>query len=421
MSKSNYITVIDVGSSVVKIVMVQILAEEKTRIVGVGTAISNGMRKGAIVDLEEVVQSIEEAINKAESISGVEVKDAYVAIGGNHLKYFNTQGVIAIGRADGEVSEEDVTRVIEASQAINIPHNYSLLHIVPQSFILDNQENIKDPVGMNGVRLEMKGLIVVGFTPYINNISKCFSALGVEVKGFIVASLGAVKSILNKRQKELGVVLLDIGGETTSLAVYEERELIHLSVIPVGSSHITNDIAIGLRTSVDVAEKVKIEYGTALINEVDENEQVNLAEINKEEEGVISRKHIAEIIEARLEEIFFMVEKELKKINKSALLPAGAIIVGGGAHLQGVVDLAKETLKLPAQIGFPKELSGLVDKVDSPSFAVSIGMILWILEEGDENLISMSSDSHFNSKTGDRFYHKELIDNVKKWFGKFLP
>lgn len=423
MAKSNYITVIDVGSSAVKAVIVQLLPEEKPRIVGVGTTTSSGMRKGVVVDLEEITHSIELAIEKAERMSGVEIRDVYVAIGGNHLKYFNTQGVIAIGKADGEVIQEDLERVIEASQAINIPHNYTLLHVVPQTFILDNQKDIKDPVGMNGVRLEMQGVVVVGFTPYINNISKCFSSLGIEINGFVVSPLAAAKSVLNKRQKELGVALIDIGGETTSVAVYEERELLHLAVIPVGSSHITNDIAIGLRTSIDVAEKVKIEYGTALLGEVDEKEQINLSEMDKEEEGAVSRKHVAEIIEARLEEIFFMIEKELKKINKSALLPAGAVIVGGGARMQGTVDLAKETLRLPAQIGFPVELSGLIDKVDNPSFAVSVGMILWILEEGTEDFSSFSGSGgkSVRLRITNHLLSGEIVDNVKKWFGKFLP
>lgn len=424
MSKSNFITLVDVGSTVVKTVVFQLLPEEKPRIIGVGAVNSTGMRKGVIVDLEEITQVIEDSLMEAEKMAGVEIRDVYVAIGGNHLKYFNTQGVIAIGRADGEVTEEDVERVTEASQAINIPHNYSLLHIIPQSFSLDNQSDIKDPVGMNGVRLEMKGIVVVGFTPHINNISKCFNSLGIEIEGFIVSPLAASKAVLNKRQKELGVALIDIGGETTSVAVYEERELLHLSIIPVGASHITNDIAIGLRTSVDVAEKVKVEYGTALLNEINEDEQVDLTEIDKEEEGIISRKHIAEIIEARLEEIFFLIEKELKQINKSALLPAGAVIVGGGARMQGTIDIAKETLKLPAQIGFPVELSGLVDKVDNPSFAVSVGMLLWVLEEGGEqnisNNLTMESKSS-GSNIMSKIPTKEAMEKVKKLFSRFLP
>lgn len=426
MPKGSYIVVVDIGSSFIRTVITQVFAEEKPRIIGVGMASSEGIRKGAIIDLEDVTKSIKNSIQAAEKMAGVEVGEVFVSIGGNHLQYFETQGVIAIGRADGEVTEDDVQRVVEASQAINLPHNYELLHIVPQTFSLDNQKDIKDPIGMNGVRLEMKGLLIVGFIPHIKNISKCFSSLGVGISNFIIAPLAAAKSVLNKRQKELGVVMVDIGGGTTSVAVYEERELIHLAIIPVGASHITNDVAIGLRTSIEVAEKVKIELGSALPNEIDSKELINLAEIDKHEEGIISRKHVAEIIEARLEEILFLVEKELKKINRSALLPAGAVLVGGGSKLQGAVDLTKKTLGLPAQIGFPQELAGLVDKVDDPSFAVSIGMILWLLEEDEkeesQNFQKGHAAGNFKGKALlTNLLGKEAIKDVKSWFKKFLP
>jgi cell division protein FtsA len=426
MSRESYIVVIDIGSSYIRTIITQIFAEEKPRIIGVGSFPSEGIRRGSIVDIEEVTNSLKTSIQAAEKMAGVEIGEAFVSIGGNHLKYFETKGVIAIGRADGEVTEDDVYRVIEASQAINIPGNYELLHIIPQSFSLDSQDDIKDPIGMNGVRLEMKGILIIGFSPHIKNISKCFSSLGISISGFVVAPLAAAKAVLNKRQRELGVMALDIGGGTTSMAVYEERELIHLAIIPVGSAHITNDIAIGLRTSIEVAEKVKIELGSVLPHEIDNKEQINLSEIDKHEEGIVSRKHVAEIIEARLEEILFLVEKELKKINKSALLPAGAVLVGGGAKLQGTVDLTKNTLGLPAQIGFPQELSGLVDKVDDPSFAVSIGMILWLLEESDsQEMISSRHNKGISKSRGSNILGKipvkETIQEIKTWFGKFLP
>lgn len=423
MAKEEYITTIDVGSSNIRTVITQLFPEEKPRIIGVGQTVSNGMRKGTVADLEEVSQSIKSSLEEAEKIAGIQIENAYVSISGSHLQCLETKGVIAIGKADGEVTEDDVQRVIEASRAINLPHNYELLHIIPQKFILDDQEGIKDPIGMSGVRLEMKGLLVIGFTPHIKNISKCVFNAGVDINNFIVAPLAAAKSILNKRQEELGVVLMDIGGGTTSLAVYEERELIYSTVVPVGASHITNDIAIGLRTSIEVAEKVKIGYGSALPSEISKEDQVNLSEIDSHEEGSVSRKHIAEIIEARTEEIFILVEKELKKINKSALLPAGVVLVGGGAHLQGAVDLAKDTLKLPAQVGFPIELSGLVDKVDSPSFAVSIGMILWVLES--EEVETYESRKGGKKSTGKEIFDKipmrDAVSDIKKWFVKFLP
>ncbi len=422
MSKQDYIVALDIGSTNIRTVIAQIIPDGKPRIIGMGVSISNGMRKGIIVDLEDVAQSIKDSVEKAEKMAGVPVKDVYVSVGGSHLNSIETKGVIAVGRADGEVTDDDVERVIEASQAVSLSHNQEILHIVPQKFILDNQEGIKDPVGMNGVRLEMQGILVTGFSPHLKNLSKCIYNAGFDINGFIVAPLAAARAVLNKRQEELGVALVDIGGGTTSLAVYEERELVHLTVIPVGAGHITNDVAIGLRTSIDVAEKVKIEYGSALPSEIGKQEQINLSEIDSSEEGSVSRQHVAEIIEARMEEILIMVEKELKKINRSALLPAGAVLTGGGAKLQGVVDVTKETLKLPAQVGFPVELSGLIDKVDDPSFSVAVGMILWGIENDMMNVSSEIDRGRggFSKNVLDNLPMKETVDDIKKWFKKFF-
>ncbi|MFO7807239.1 MAG: cell division protein FtsA [Candidatus Moraniibacteriota bacterium] len=415
MAKENYIVSLDIGSSGVNTVISQIIPEEKPRVIGVGRSSSAGLRRGVIVDLEEVSQSIKSSVEQAERMAGINVEDVYVSIGGSHLFCNPTKGVIAVGKADGEVTEEDVERVMDASQAINVPHNYEILHVIPQSFNLDNQGGIKEPIGMSGVRLEMRGIIVMAFAPHLQNISKCLNNIGFEINGFVASPLASAKAVLNKRQKELGVVLVDIGGGTTSMAVYEERELIYLSVLPVGAGHITNDVAIGMRTSVDVAEKVKIKYGSAIPSEISKGDQINLSEIDSEEEGNVSRKHISEIIEARTEEIFQMVEKELKKINRSALLPAGAVLTGGGSCLHGMVDLAKDNLKLPAQVGFPAELSGLIDKVDDPTFSVSVGIILWALEEDRQSGSKNTSGVFTNFKDFDK------MKDVKKWFKGFLP
>jgi cell division protein FtsA len=268
------------------------------------------------------------------------------------------------------------------------------------------------------VRLEVDALIIEGSTPYIKNLSKCFQQAKIDVENFVLAPLAAAKATLSKRQKELGVVLVDIGGGTTSIAVFEEDDLIASSVIPLGGNHITNDIAIGLRTSIDVAEKVKIEFGSSVPEEISKKEDINLAEIDPSEEGIVSRHHVAEIIEARLEEILNLVNKELKAIGKEKLLPAGAVLTGGTAKLPGAVDLAKEVLGLPAQTGFPVVLGGLVDKVDEPSFATVIGLIVWGIEEADSSGIVSSSRrtldnlaNQFGNKAGD----------VKRWIKKFLP
>ena len=422
MSKQDYIVALDIGSSNIRTVIAQVIPEGKPRIIGIGSVFSEGMRRGVIVDLEDVSKSIKDSIERAEKMAGVAVRDVYVSVGGSHINSIETRGVIAVGKADGEVTEDDVERVIEASQAVSLSYNQEILHIGPQKFILDNQEGIKDPVGMNGVRLEMQGILITGFSPHLKNLSKCIYNAGFEISGFIVAPLAAARAVLNKRQEELGVALVDVGGGTTSLAVYEERELIHLAVVPVGAGHITNDVAIGLRTSIDVAEKIKIEYGSALPSEIGKQEQINLSEIDSSEEGSVSRHHVAEIIEARMEEVLIMIEKELKKINRSALLPAGAVMTGGGAKLQGIVDVAKETLKLPAQVGFPTELSGLIDKVDDPSFSVAVGMILWGIENDTVNIPNDidGSKNGFGKNVLNNLPMKEMTDNMKKWFKKFF-
>lgn len=420
MSKGDIIVGIDVGSSNVRTVIVQLFPEEELpRVIGVGISESSGIRKGVISDLDEAIKSINESVERAEKNCGLSINSAIISIGGNHITCQSSKGVVAVGRADGEVTEDDVARVINAAQAISVPANKEIIHIIPKTYSLDDQKNIKDPMGMNGVRLEVDAMIVEGSTPFIKNLAKCFEQAGIEIDDFVLTPLAAAKASLSKRQKELGVVLVNIGGGTTSIAVYEENDLLHTAVIPVGGAHITNDIAIGLRTSIDVAEKVKIEFGNAIPREIGKKEDVNLAEIDSNEEGIVSRYHIAEIIEARLEEIFNMVNKELKAIGREKLLPAGIVLTGGTAKLPGVVDLAKNTLALPAQTGFPVPLGGLVDKVDEPSFVTAVGLILW----GLENSSFRRRGNFFRSKLVGNIGNSVggTVGSVKKWFEKFLP
>ncbi len=418
--KNEYIVILDIGTITVRSLVIQLVDDNnKLRIIGVGEAQSKGMRRGAIVDLEEATKPIQKSLEEAQLSSGVEINSVYVSVGGIHLNSIPTKGVVAVGRADSEVSAEDVQRVMGAAEAVNLPANFEILYLVPQAFKLDDQEGIKDPVGMNGVRLEMEALAIYTASSHLRNLEKCLERLDLEIDGFIATPLAAAKAVLNKRQKELGTVMIDLGGGTTSLAVYEEQELIHLAILPVGSNHITNDIAIGLRTSIDVAEKVKIKYGSALPKEISKKDEINLANFDEAEEGIVSRHHVAEIIEARLDEIFSLAEKELKKINRSALLPAGAILCGGGACLNGAVDLAKKNMQLPAQMGFPKELTGLVDKVGSPTFAVAVGMALWVMEDAEEIAkTAVVKQGGFSGKVSSM---RDSVKTVRQWVGRFLP
>ena len=420
MSRNDIIVGVDMGSSNIRTVIAQIFPEEEMpRIIGVGIAESAGIRKGVIVDLEEALNSVRESKEKAEMNCGLKIDHAIVSLGGSQITSQNSKGVVAIGRADGEVTEDDVMRVINAAQAISVPPNKEIIHVIARSYSLDDQKNIKDPLGMNGVRLEADTMIIEGSTPYVRNLAKCFEQTDIEMDDFVLVPLAASKAVLSKRQKELGVILIDIGGGTTSIAVFEENDLLHTSILPIGGNNITNDIAIGLRTSIEVAEKVKLEYGSALPSEVSKKEDINLAEIDANEEGLVSRHHVAEIIEARLEEIFSMVNKELKIIGRDKLLPAGIILTGGTAKISGSVDLAKNILALPAQTGFPLQMGGLVDKIDDPAFATVAGLILWGLEN--------STSGKRGSGTGNRIVGNistsigSSVESMKRWLGKFLP
>jgi cell division protein FtsA len=421
MSKKEIIVGLDIGSSYVRTVIAQIVpSEENLRVIGVGMAPAFGVRRGIIVDLEEIIKSISESMNLAERTAGVEAKYAITGIGGNHISSQYSKGVIAVGRADGEVVPDDISRVINAAQAISIPPNKEIIHIIPKSYSLDDQKNIRDPLGMSGVRLEVDAMIIEGSTPHIKNLNKCIEEAGLIAESFVLSPLAAAKAVLSKRQKELGVVLVDIGGGSTSVAVFEENDLLRVSVIPVGGNHITNDIAIGLRTSIDVAEKIKLEFGNASPKEIGKKENIDLSQLDSNEEGIVSRHHVAEIIEARMEEIFIMVNRELQLIGKERLLPAGAVITGGTAKLPGCVDLAKNILALPSQTGFPVPLGGLVDKIDDPAFATVIGLILWGQDEqqGQKkggNGLGNKMISGVVSEIGGK------MEGVKKWLGKFLP
>lgn len=420
MSKKDITVGIDIGSSLVRTVIAKRMpGDEKPRIIGVGAAPSFGVRRGVIVDLEDVTRALSESLEIAERIAGVQVDRATLGVGGNHISSQYTKGVIAVGRADGEVTPDDISRVISAAQTISIPPNKEIIHVIPKSYSLDDQKNIKDPLGMNGVRLEVEAVIIEGSTPYLKNLVKCTEQAGVDVENFVISPLAAAKSVLSKRQKELGVVLADIGGGSTSITVFEENDLLHVSVLPVGGNHITNDLAIGLRTSIDVAEKVKLEFGNANPKEISKKEDIDLSQLDEGEEGIVSRHHVAEIIEARLEEIFTLINKELKLIGRDRLLPAGIVITGGTSKLPGCVDLAKEILSLPAQTGFPLPLGGLVDKVDDPSFATVIGLVLWALER--EESPSRKENSGFKGKNIMPGNVEETVHSIRNWFGKFLP
>jgi len=410
VSKNKPIVGLDIGTNQIKVIVSQINDNhKKPEIIGFSSVPSFGLRKGVVNDVEETVSSISNALEEAERISGATISNVYLGVNGAHISFITSKGVIAVSRPSGEISADDVARAIEAAEAISLPPNCEVLYSLPFSYTVDDQEGITDPVGMNGVRLEAIVHIITGQTPIIRNFVKCVGRTGTDVEELVVNPLASSLAVLSERQKELGCVLLDIGAATTGIAVFEEGNLLYTNILPIGGAHITNDLAIGLRTSIDIAEKVKLEYGFAVSKEISKHETIDLSVVNEEEKGKVLRHHVAEIIEARLSEIFSMVKQELKKIDKDMLLPAGAILVGGTAKMPGIVDLAKDKLKLPAEVGFPRDVRGIVEKIEDPSFAAAYGLMLWGVN-ADQGLSRISF-----------FKENPFLDKIKKWFKLFLP
>ncbi|MFA5351922.1 MAG: cell division protein FtsA [Candidatus Gracilibacteria bacterium] len=409
MAKDNTIVGLDIGTSKIRTVIATIDAREMLpNVVGAGVSPSSGLRKGAIVDVNETIAAITASLEDAERMSGQPIHHAVIAVGGSHLAAQNSRGVIAVPHG-GEITVSDVERVLEAAQAVNIQPNRQILHVVPKSYTVDDQHDIRNPLGMTGVRLEVEAHIITGLTPALKNLENAVHQSGVDVDDFVPASLAAAEAVLSKRQKELGVVSIDIGASSTSIAVYEEGAILGTFVLPIGGDAVSNDVAIGLKTSVDTAEKLKIEYGSCNPVEISERETVDLSAISKTDSQVIERKTLAEIIQARYHEIFTMVNEKLATLQRDGQLPAGAVLTGGAAKIPEVIGLAREVLSLPVQIGFPTDIDGVVDRIDDPAYATAIGLIL------------------FGAKGPTRSYGVGNVDfskafgNVKHFFKKLLP
>lgn len=419
MSRSNYYVGLDIGSANIRAVIAEEISEdEPLRVIGIGETLSEGIRRGSVVNVDAVAKAVNVALEQAERMAGHPAETVIVGVSGIEILSQNALGVIAVGRADGEVTYDDTARVLEEVQArLTLPLNREIIHVIPKDYRLDDQKNIKDPLGMHGVRLEMNALVVSDSTAHLKNISRSLEQAGTNADSFVVEPLANAEAVLHQKQKELGTVLVNIGGSTTSLAVFEDGDLLHLAVLPIGGAHITNDIAIGLRTSIEVAEAVKLQYGIASPKEVSKKEEIDLGMIDSQEEGFVSRHHVAEIIEARLEEIFTFVNAELKNIGREGLLPGGSVLTGGGALLPGIVELAKSTLRLPAQIGYPKPLGGILDQVDNPQFATAIGLILLSQSTGGERK-GFSTHKIMGSLPESV---QSAVKRMKQWSQKFLP
>ncbi|TMB26709.1 MAG: cell division protein FtsA [Deltaproteobacteria bacterium] len=351
-------------------------------VIGIGQHPSRGLRKGVVINIESTVASIKRAVEEAELMAGCEIGAVYAGIAGGHIRGFNSQGVVAV--RDKEVRPSDVARVIDAARAINIPQDREIIHVLPQEFIIDEQDGIKEPLGMSGVRLEAKVHIVTAAVSSAQNIIKCCARTGLTVADIVLEPLASAEAVLAEEEKELGVALVDVGGGTTDLAIFVSGAIQHTSVIPLGGNHLTNDIAVGLRTPLQEAERIKIQYGSAQVQMLERDETIEVPSVGGRAPRVLSRRILCEIIEPRVEELFQLVHREIQKAGQEDLLASGVVLTGGSTQLAGMPELAEEVLGLPVRRGAPRNVGGLIDVVKSPAYATAVGLLHYGLKQGRE-------------------------------------
>ncbi|MBM4346814.1 MAG: cell division protein FtsA, partial [Deltaproteobacteria bacterium] len=372
--KDSLVVGLDIGTTKICAVVGEV-ASGQVNVIGLGTFPSKGLRKGVVVNIESTVQSIKKAVEEAELMADCHITSVYAGIAGGHIKGINSHGVIAI--KNKEITPSDVKRVIDAASAVAMPMDREIIHVIPQEFIVDEQDGIKDPVGMSGVRLEGRVHIVTGAITSAQNIIKCANRAGLDVDDIVLEQLGSSEAVLTQEEKELGAAIIDIGGGTTDLVIFSNGAIKHTAVFSLAGSHITNDISVGLRTPVEEAEKIKIRYGCALTSLVRKDETIEVPSVGGRKPRVLSRQTLAEIIEPRVEEILSLVRDELVKMGYGNLLASGVILTGGSAILDGVPDLAEQIFNLPVRRGTPMGVGGLVDLVSSPIYATGVGLVLY--------------------------------------------
>ena len=432
MARDRILSAIDNGSSKIVTLIAAITDEGEARIIGVSVSPSRGLRKSQVVNIEEATEAISASLEAAERMAGASVAQAFVSIGGAHVASLNSHGVVAVAEPEKEITAFDVKRVIDAAKAVQLPTSREILHVLPRGYIVDGQEGIVDPIGMGGVRLEVETHLVTGGATAIRNLHKCVSELGVEVAGIAFGGLAAAAATLSDTEKELGVVLVDIGGGTTDVAIFVEGALSYSSVIPVGAINITKDLAAGLRVSLESAEKIKLRLGelpkTPVLSEdekpkskTEKDDEIDVSDLGLPE-GMrsISKKTLIEgIIKPRLNEIFTMVGLEIKRSGFGGMTPSGVVITGGGALTVGAVEAARRNLAMPVHIGIPQKITGLIDEIMTPSYAAGVGLLLW----GNSTGKSESSGSLLSGfgKIGSAIQVKGLAGKVIDLVKSFLP
>ena len=374
-SEKNLIVALDIGTSKVSAIVGEITEENAIEIIGIGSHPSRGLKKGVVVNIESTVQSIQRAVEEAELMAGCQIHSVYAGIAGSHIRSLNSHGIVAI--REKEVTAGDVERVIDAARAVAIPADQKILHILPQEFIIDSQEGIREPVGMSGVRLEAKVHMVTGAVSAAQNIVKCVRRCGLEVDDIILEQLASSHAVLSDDEKELGVCLVDIGGGTTDIAVFTEGAIRHTAVIPIAGDQVTNDIAVALRTPTQHAEDIKIKYACALTQLASADETIEVPSVGDRPSRRLARQTLAEVVEPRYEELFTLVQAELRRSGFEDLCAAGVVLTGGSSKMEGVVDLAEEIFHMPVRLGLPQGMAGLVDVVRNPIYSTGVGLLLF--------------------------------------------
>lgn len=372
---------IDIGTSKVVTIVGEVTSENKLNIVGVGSHASQGLKRGVVVNIESTVQSIQRSVEDAELMSGCQVYSAFTGIAGNHIRSINSHGIVAI--RDREVTQTDVDRVIDAAKAVAIPADQKILHVLAQEFIIDNQDCIREPIGMSGVRLEAKVHIVTGAVSAAQNIVKCLKRCGLTATDIVLEQFASSQSILTDDEKELGVCMIDIGGGTTDIAIFTDGSIRHTAVIPIAGDQVTNDIAIALRTPARNAEDIKIKHACALQDLADTNQMIDIPTTSDRPTRHLSKRALAEIIEARYEELFMLVASELRRSGLEELISAGIVLTGGASKAEGAVELAERVFKMPVRLGAPQNITGLPEVINNPAYATGVGLLLYAMQQRD--------------------------------------
>ena len=397
---------LDIGTSKILAIVGEVSPTGEIEVIGVGHHISRGLKKGVVVNIESTVQSIQRAVEEAELMAGCQIHSVYAGIAGSHINSFNSHGIVAI--KDKEVGASDVDRVIEAARALAIPADQKILHVIPQEFIIDKQEGIREPVGMSGVRLEAKVHIITGAVSAAQNIIKCVRRCGLEVDDIILEQLASSISVLTDDEKELGVCLVDIGGGTTDISVFTDGAIRHTAVIPIAGDQVTNDIAVALRTPTQHAEDIKKKYGCALTQLAGSDESIEVPGVGERAPRQLSRQTLTEVIEPRMEELFGLVQAELRRSGFEDVIGSGIVLTGGSSKLEGMIELAEEVFHMPVRLGVPQFIGGLISVVQNPIYSTGVGLVMFGADHQGEN-------SYFDHGVTDSGF-STVLQKMKSWF-----